>query len=96
MTNIGALPPSPEQGIFYPYHRFLLSRYEQELWECGWDRGLGQPFWDWTLDVEHDEDLLKSPVFDIETGFGGNGGWIGGNFTNPAPGMVRNIFTVLA
>ncbi|KAK8019105.1 Tyrosinase-like protein orsC [Apiospora arundinis] len=75
-------------GIFYPYHRFLLSRYEQELWECGWDRGLGQPFWDWTLDVEHDEDLLKSPVFDIETGFGGNGGWIGGNFTNPAPGMI--------
>ncbi|KAK6843889.1 hypothetical protein PG987_004749 [Apiospora arundinis] len=75
-------------GIFYPYHRFLLSRYEQELWQCGWDRGLGQPFWDWTLDVEHDDDLLKSPVFDIETGFGGNGGWIGGNFTNPAPGMI--------
>ncbi|KAK8048222.1 Tyrosinase-like protein orsC [Apiospora phragmitis] len=75
-------------GIFYPYHRFLLSRYEQELWECGWSRGLGQPYWDWTLDVEHDDDLLNSPVFDTETGFGGNGGWIGGNFTHPAPGMI--------
>ncbi|KAK7949525.1 Tyrosinase-like protein orsC [Apiospora saccharicola] len=75
-------------GIFYPYHRFLLSRYEQELWECGWSRDLGQPFWDWTLDTEHDEDLINSPVFDVVTGFGGNGGWIGGNFTHPAPGMT--------
>ncbi|KAK7952729.1 Tyrosinase-like protein orsC [Apiospora aurea] len=74
-------------GIFYPYHRFLLARYEEELWDCGWSRDLGQPFWDWTLDVEHDDDLINSPVFDVDTGFGGNGGWVGGNFTHPAPGM---------
>ncbi|KAK8139377.1 Tyrosinase-like protein orsC [Apiospora sp. TS-2023a] len=86
-THIVQAMESHFVGIFYPYHRFLLSRYEQELWECGWSRGLGQPFWDWTLDTEHDEDLINSPVFDVETGFGGNGGWIGGNFTHPAPGM---------
>ncbi|KAK8041737.1 Tyrosinase-like protein orsC [Apiospora rasikravindrae] len=82
-------------GIFYPYHRFLLSRYEQELWDCGWNRDLGQPFWDWTLDVEHDDDLINSPVFDVETGFGGNGGWVGGNYTHPAPGMVSLLLSYL-
>ncbi|KAK8090368.1 Tyrosinase-like protein orsC [Apiospora hydei] len=60
-------------GVFYPYHRFLLARYEEELWDCGWSRDLGQPFWDWTLDVENDDDLINSPVFDVETGFGGMG-----------------------
>ncbi|KAK7908770.1 hypothetical protein PG985_016073 [Apiospora marii] len=87
-THIVQAMESHFVGIFYPYHRFLLARYEEELWECGWSRDLGQPFWDWTLDTEHDEDLINSPVFDVETGFGGNGGWVGGNFTNPAPGMI--------
>jgi hypothetical protein len=39
------------QGIFYPFHRLLLAEYEKALWSCGWNRKLGQPYWDWTLDT---------------------------------------------
>ncbi|KAH9438325.1 hypothetical protein MCOR02_001961 [Pyricularia oryzae] len=76
-------------GIFYPFHRLLLLEYEKALWECGWDRRLGQPFWDWTLDTESDAKFLSSPVFDKKLGFGGNGAFIPGNLSHPElPGHV--------
>ncbi|KAL8282405.1 hypothetical protein RB600_005723 [Gaeumannomyces tritici] len=76
-------------GIFYPYHRLLLAEYEEELWGCGWDRGLGQPYWDWTLDTGSKESFLASPIFDDVAGFGGNGVFIPGNRSHPQlPGFI--------
>ncbi|KAK4943931.1 hypothetical protein LTR10_016647 [Elasticomyces elasticus] len=54
---------------FLPWHRYFLHLYETALREkCGYTGGL--VYWDWTLDAA---DLTKSPVFDPETGFGGDG-----------------------
>ncbi|KAK7957228.1 uncharacterized protein PG986_006450 [Apiospora aurea] len=76
-------------GIFYPYHRLLLAEYETALWNCGWDRALGQPFWDWTLDTGSKEVFLNSPIFDTALGFGGNGAYIPGNLSHPGlPGFT--------
>ena len=41
-------------------------------------------------DYGTDEDFLNSPIFDDETGFGGNGAWVPGNFTHPAEGFPIN------
>ena len=77
------------QGIFYHYHRLLLSEYEKALWSCDWDRKLGQPYWDWTLDTASEADFLASPVFQTVRGFGGNGPYIPGNLSHPElPGFV--------
>ncbi|KAH8888536.1 Di-copper centre-containing protein [Thozetella sp. PMI_491] len=72
-------------GRFYPFHRLMLSAYEAEIQACGF-RG-GQPYWDWTLDASSPQTLASSPLFDAEAGFGGNGDWVPGNSTHPAPGM---------
>lgn len=54
---------------FLPWHRYLLHVYEQTLRsQCGYTGGL--VYWDWTLDSEA---LERSPVFDADTGFGGDG-----------------------
>lgn len=54
---------------FLPWHRYFLHLYEQRLRsECGYAGGI--PYWDWTKDAD---DLAKSPVFDAQSGFGGNG-----------------------
>ncbi|PKS13374.1 hypothetical protein jhhlp_000145 [Lomentospora prolificans] len=72
-------------GGFYPYHRLLLYLYEQELHTCGWPGGV--PYWDWTLDNANSTAFFNSPLFDDETGFGGNGKYIPGNVTHPANGV---------
>ncbi len=74
-----------EKGWFYPFHRLMLFVYERELRSCGYDGA--HPYWDWTLDATSPSAFLASPLFDKEAGFGGNGGWIPGNITNPASGM---------
>jgi len=57
-------------GSFLPWHRWLIAVYESTLrQECGYTGT--QPYWDWTLDTV---DFLDSPLFDTETGFGGDGG----------------------
>lgn len=67
----------------------LLAQYEKALWACGWDRSLGQPYWDWTLDTASQAAFLASPVFDTVCGFGGNGAYIPGNLSHPQlPGFV--------
>jgi tyrosinase len=73
------------QGVFYPFHRFYLAAWEKLINKCGYSGA--QPYWDWTLDTSSPQDFLNSPIFDTETGFGGNGAFIPGNMTNPAPGM---------
>ncbi|KAF8196035.1 tyrosinase, partial [Pholiota molesta] len=59
-------------GEFLPWHRQYVKVYEDELREkCGYHGA--QPYWDWTLDTRPDQIFAHSPVFDAETGFGGDG-----------------------
>ena len=61
---------------FLPWHRYFLHIYETTLREkCGYGGSL--VYWDWTLDSAA---LEHSPVFDAETGFGGDGE-VGGAIT---------------
>nr|GAT58376.1 di-copper centre-containing protein [Mycena chlorophos] len=59
-------------GLFFPWHRWLLSAFETDLKEnCGFQGT--QPYWDWSLDAKN---VAKSPLFtnfDKETGLGGWG-----------------------
>ncbi|TVY66761.1 N-acetyl-6-hydroxytryptophan oxidase ivoB [Fusarium oxysporum f. sp. cubense] len=73
-------------GIFYPWHRLFLHEYEKELQACGYKGA--QPYWDWTLDTHSPVTFFNSPIFDIKTGFGGNGDWVPGNVSHPADGMI--------
>lgn len=70
-------------GHFLPWHRYLVATYEGMLRaECGYAGA--QPYWDWTLDAAGSDDAFaRSPVFDAETGFGGNGPYVGGNASGP-------------
>lgn len=73
-------------GHFLPWHRYLVATYEGMLrTECGYAGA--QPYWDWTLDVvggsDDDDAFARSPVFDAELGFGGNGPYVGGNASDP-------------
>lgn len=59
--------------------------YEREIRECGFNGA--QPYWDWTIDAISRDALFKSPVFDSEFGFGGNGPWVPGTIEDPEPGV---------
>lgn len=90
---------SHHTASFLPWHRYFLHLYETTLREhCNYDGGL--VYWDWTLDsdaIEH------SPVFDPDTGFGGDGE-IGGEITvsntgrcivdGPFAGIVADYYDV--
>ncbi|KAH7306089.1 hypothetical protein BKA65DRAFT_442975 [Rhexocercosporidium sp. MPI-PUGE-AT-0058] len=61
-------------GVFLPWHRYLLWTYEAALRdECSYSGA--QPYWDWTLDtVSHGgASFASSPIFSPTHGFGGNG-----------------------
>lgn len=76
-------------GIFFPWHRYLLHLYEQALQnECGYVGA--HPFWDWSLDnLENGgAQFNASPIFDPVYGFGGNG--VNGSVTDP-PGPTAGI-----
>jgi tyrosinase len=61
---------------FLPWHRYFLHIYENTLREkCDYQGSL--VYWDWTLDSDAIE---NSPVFDPDTGFGGDGE-VGGELT---------------
>jgi len=54
---------------FLSWHRYFIHLYEKTLKEdCGYRGHLA--YWDWSLDWEN---LSKSPVWDNDTGFGGDG-----------------------
>ncbi|RPA77400.1 Di-copper centre-containing protein [Ascobolus immersus RN42] len=56
-------------GHFLPWHRYFMWAYEKTLREeCGYTGG--QPYWDYTLDAGN---FRNSPIFDPNTGFGGDG-----------------------
>ncbi|RYP25508.1 hypothetical protein DL768_011472 [Monosporascus sp. mg162] len=56
-------------AVFLPWHRWYVQLYENALREdCGYNGTT--VCWNWSLDYE---DPASSPVFDVETGFGGDG-----------------------
>ncbi|CAK3941049.1 Di-copper centre-containing [Lecanosticta acicola] len=58
-----------DSAAFLPWHRYFLHVYEDTLrGRCGYRGSL--TYWDWTLDSDA---LERSPVFDPESGFGGDG-----------------------
>ncbi|TDZ67419.1 Tyrosinase-like protein orsC [Colletotrichum trifolii] len=76
-------------GHFYAWHRLIVWAYETELRNCGYAGA--QPYWDWSLDANSVEDMLASPVFDPESGFGGNGEWVPGTPEDPEPGVDLTV-----
>jgi tyrosinase len=66
VTNIVA---AHDAAPFLPWHRYFIHVYEMALrQDCGYNGHLA--YWDWTLDWK---DPAQSPIWDPETGFGGNG-----------------------
>ncbi|KAL8285577.1 hypothetical protein RB597_002584 [Gaeumannomyces tritici] len=62
-------------GPFLPWHRWFITLYEHELRQtCGYKGS--QPYWNWSLDSNSEADVLKSPIWDAEFGFGGNGDFV--------------------
>lgn len=66
-------------GHFILWHRYFTASYEKALIdECG--LSFGQPYWNWSLDVSSTNfssvAVYSNPVFDPETGFGGNGPYL--------------------
>ncbi|KAI2471576.1 Di-copper centre-containing protein [Annulohypoxylon bovei var. microspora] len=65
-------------GAFLPFHRYFMRVHEHVIrTECNYTGPL--PYWDEPADVG---DISGSPLFDIETGFGGNGTGVGGCVTD--------------
>ncbi|EPS38932.1 hypothetical protein H072_7312 [Dactylellina haptotyla CBS 200.50] len=62
-------------GHFILWHRYYIATYEKMLREvCGYDGA--QPYWDWTVDNKSGKAMNKWPIFDNNTGFGGNGPYV--------------------
>ena len=60
---------SHDAAPFLAWHRYFIHVYERKLKEhCSYQGHL--TYWDWTLDWEN---ITMSPIWDVETGFGGNG-----------------------
>lgn len=54
---------------FFPWHRYFILSYETALHDhCNYTGRM--PYWDWTLDWS---DFHASPLWDEDTGFGGDG-----------------------
>ncbi|TFK21692.1 Di-copper centre-containing protein [Coprinopsis marcescibilis] len=59
-------------GHFLPWHRHLNNLYHGALRnECGYTGPF--TFWDWSRDADSTLPLKNSPIFDPNTGFGGDG-----------------------
>ncbi|CAI0650886.1 unnamed protein product [Colletotrichum noveboracense] len=70
---------------FLPWHRWFVQLHEDLLRnECNYT-GV-QPYWDWTIDADA-RAVPTSPLFDAETGFGGNGQFTGSD----VPGFQRCV-----
>ncbi|KAI1385121.1 Di-copper centre-containing protein [Hypoxylon trugodes] len=71
-------------GAFLPFHRYFLTVHEHLLkTECNYTGPI--PYWDETSDVGN---IKESTIFDVETGFGGNGTGLSGCI---ADGPFANI-----
>lgn len=59
-------------GLFLSWHRRFVHVFEEQLYECGYPRGLGTPYWDWT----RNPDIDRAAMFDgSDESLGGNGVW---------------------
>ncbi|KAA8911392.1 hypothetical protein FN846DRAFT_792268 [Sphaerosporella brunnea] len=62
-------------GHFAVWHRLMMAYYEKALREeCGYTGA--QPYWDWLIDTESGLNMTQWPIFDPQTGFGGNGPFV--------------------
>ncbi|KAF2869473.1 hypothetical protein BDV95DRAFT_547863 [Massariosphaeria phaeospora] len=62
-------PTAHKAAPFLPWHRYFVHAYETALKEtCGYAGVI--PYWDWSQDWE---DMPRAPVWDSESGFGGDG-----------------------
>jgi hypothetical protein len=59
------LNENPDTSLFFPWHRYYLSLYEDLLRVI--DRSVTIPYWDWTLTPDRP---YESQVFDPVSGFG--------------------------
>ncbi|KAH7018046.1 uncharacterized protein B0I36DRAFT_435445 [Microdochium trichocladiopsis] len=74
-SHVDLTPNIHWNAPFLPWHRYFISLYEQELrTTCGYTGA--QPYWKLALDAGSEAAILKSPVLDPVTGFGGNGPYI--------------------
>lgn len=70
---------------FLPWHRWFVKFHEDLLRsECGFTGNM--PYWDWSIDADA-RNTQNSPVFDPDTGFGGNGKLTGSD----VPGFGRCV-----
>lgn len=70
---------------FLPWHRWFVQLHEDLLRsECGFAGNM--PYWDWSIDADA-RDTQNSPVFDPDTGFGGDGKLTGSD----VPGFGRCV-----
>lgn len=75
-------------GLFLPWHRHYLHLYEQDLRDVCCYKG-GVPYWDWAKDAAA---MQNSPIWDPETGFGGNGAFI--EDTSAFPPVYKNPISI--
>lgn len=86
VSRLHAADSPDHKGAFYPYHRWLIYNFEDEIQQCGYVGGL--PYWDWTLDAASEDEFPNSPIFDATTGFGGSGQQAADNGLARAPTML--------
>lgn len=82
---------SHDSAAFLPWHRYFIQVYEDTLREeCGYTGTL--PYWNWVLDWE---DIAQSPVWDPESGFGGDGNITGSVTVNYGRCVIDGPFAGL-
>jgi len=73
-------------GQFLPWHRHIVTMFNNELRTCGYSGPT--PYWNWQIDADNNAaPIASSPIFHHEHGFGGDG--VPGTYTPPATGMTR-------
>jgi tyrosinase len=77
-----------QAASFLPWHRYFLNIFETSLRQsCGFTDQL--PYWDWSLDWESPS---SSPIWDSESGFGGDGNVTGLFIINEGRCLVNGPF----
>lgn len=81
VTHIDLTPAIHKVAGFLPWHRYYVVLQEKALREeCGYRGPI--PYWDSSLDADSDRPIHESPIFNANTGFGGDG--FGGTYKIPS------------
>ncbi|KAK0643408.1 hypothetical protein B0T16DRAFT_494448 [Cercophora newfieldiana] len=88
----GARSRYDDYGSFHPWHRMMVRSFESDLRElCGYTGA--QPYWDWSLDADLGaHSFVDSPVFRVNTAFGGNGQFVEPDSSSPKPQRTGRLF----